>query len=288
MKVENNMVDSFGRKSRGRPRSWHVKAEQNTIKALDRGLEVLEKLSETQSITLSALATQVDQSVATVYRILYTFEERGFVEFDAKLQVWSIGSKSFMVGNRFLKRTNLFDNARQILRNLMEKSGETANLGIESGGMVLCVSQVETEERIRAYFPQGSLSPMHASGIGKVLLAHMNRNRFRRWMKENKLDSFTEKTFSNSENLQTELQAIRSLGFAIDDEESNLGMRCFAAPVYDLNEEVVAGISVSGPTSRVLKDSSLSLLVMDSAKELSEAIGGRVPALKSKDSEMGR
>ena len=276
MQSATNYHDSSPQRQRGRPRSWNDKSAQNIIKSLDRALGVFEFLSKKQDITLSELAAKTNQSTATVYRILITLEARGFVEFDSKHQVWNIGAGAFMIGTRFLQRTSLVESARPILRKLMEETGETANLGIDKGGMVLCVSQVETEERIRAYFPQGSLSPMHASGIGKALLAHMDSDQFDRWFNNNKLTVFTNHTINCSTQLSAELQTIRVNGYAIDDEESNLGMRCYAAPVFDINKEAVAGLSISGPISRVGKEQQFVNQVMHAAENLSIAIGGRV------------
>ena len=131
------------RKARGRPRDWHDKTAQNTIKSLDRAMEVFEHLSEAQGKPLSVIADEMGQSPATVYRVLVTLETRGLVEFDNVEQVWFIGARAFVIGARFLRRTSLVDRARPILRKLMEATGETANLGIEKEGEVLFLSQVD-------------------------------------------------------------------------------------------------------------------------------------------------
>jgi IclR family transcriptional regulator, acetate operon repressor len=264
------------RKSRGRPRGWADKTAQNTIKSLDRAMEVFEFLSEAQGKALTALSDEMGQSPATVYRILVTLEGRGLVEFDPEEQLWHIGAQAFVIGARFLRRTSLVERARPILRKLMEATGETANLGVEKEGAVLFISQVETNASIRAFFPPGSLSPMHASGIGKALLAEMDAERLERRIAMSGLEAFTPQTITDSEVLRDDLKAIRARGFSIDNEEKNSGMRCIAAPVFDMNGEAVAGISVSGPTSRVSPDEiePLSRPVMDAARQLTLAVGG--------------
>ncbi len=266
------------RKSRGRPRDWDDKTAQNTIKSLDRAMEVFEYLSEAQGKTLSVLAAELDQSPATVYRILVTLEGRGLVEFDQREQVWHIGPRAFVIGARFLKRTSLVERARPYLRRLMEDTGETANLGIDQNGHVLFVSQVETNASIRAFFPPGTLSRMHASGIGKVLMAQMAAPRIEKLLARAPLEQFTDFTLTARDDLLADLSVTRARGFAIDGEERNLGMRCIAAPVFDINGEAVAGISVSGPTSRVGEEqiAEFSAAVVAAAKELSAAIGGSV------------
>jgi len=264
------------RRARGRPRDWHDKTEQNTIKSLDRAMGVFEVLSETSGLSLSALSEETGQSPATVYRILVTLEGRGLVDFDASEQVWHIGPAAFVIGARFLRRTNLVDRARPVMRALMEETGETANLGIEKEGAVLFLGQVETSATIRAFFPPGTLSEMHASGIGKALLAHMEDRRLARVLAGVGLQAFTGQTIIDAAALRDDLAGIRARGYAVDNEEKTDGMRCIAAPVFDMTGEAVAGISVSGPTSRVGLDDidRLSVPVMAAARNLTRAIGG--------------
>lgn len=268
-----------GRRARGRPRDWHDKTAQNTIKSLDRAMEVFEFLSEAQGKALTTIATEMKQSPATIYRVLVTLEGRGLVEFDSDDQTWHIGPRAFVIGSRFLRRTSLVDRARPILRRLMAETGETANLGAERDGFVLFLSQVETHSNIRAFFPPGSLSPMHSSGIGKALLAEMDTDLLARTLAGNRLEAFTPHTITDVTALAADLEITRARGYAIDGEEKNLGMRCIAAAVFDVNTEAVAGISVSGPTSRMRTQDipHLSIAVMQAAADLTKAIGGAAP-----------
>ncbi|MEM9350937.1 MAG: HTH-type transcriptional regulator BhcR [Pseudomonadota bacterium] len=263
------------RRIRGRPKAWDDKTEQNTIKSLDRAMEVLDHLSTLPGATLSELASDLDQSAATVYRILVTLEGRGLVELDAETQVWHVGPRAFLIGARYLRRTSIVDRARPILRALMEETGETANLAMARESDVIFVSQVECHQSIRAFFPPGTLSPMYSSGIGKALLAQMSPARLEALLKATAFEPFTEHTITSPERLRAELDNIRKQGFAIDNEEKNLGMRCIAAPVFDWQGEAVAGVSVSGPTSRITQDdvARLASSVTLAAQNLSIAIG---------------
>ncbi len=270
-------TDATTRRPRGRPRDWHDKTDQNTIKSLDRAITVLQRLGEIGGATLSALATDLGQSPATIYRVLTTFQGRGLVAFDEKAQVWSIGAGTFLIGAGFLRRTSLVDSARPILRSLMAATGETANLGIERGGEVLFVSQVETHAHIRAFFPPGSTSEMHASGIGKALLAFMPDDRRDVVLAGRDLTRYTDHTLCSQDALADDLAASRARGYAVDADEKTDGMRCIAAPVYDAYGEAVAGISVSGPSSRITDDTigRLAKEVTAAARDLSAAIGAK-------------
>ena len=116
---------------------------------------------------------------------------------------------------------------------------------------------------------------MHASGIGKALLAQMTNERVEQLISEEPLTQFTEHTLTEADGLKANLEAIRERGYAIDDEEKNIGMRCIAAPVFDWQGDAVAGISVSGPVSRVSIDQTerLAASVIRAASNLSAALG---------------
>ncbi len=266
--------ESQAPRHRGRPRAFNEKTAQNTVKSLDRALSVLARLAKIESATLSEMASSMGESPATLYRVLTTFSLHGMVEMDELAQTWHIGPEAYQIGSSFLRRTSLIDVSRPILRRLMEETGETANLGIEKNGAVLFVSQVETNAPIRAFFAPGTLSAMHASGIGKALLAHMDETRLKRFAARG-LETFTAHTLASPETLAADMIKTRARGYALDDQEKNLGMRCIAAPIHNAHSEVIAGISVSGPTTRVSTDQieALAVSVMRAAKDVSKALG---------------
>jgi IclR family transcriptional regulator, acetate operon repressor len=259
-------------RARGRPRAFHDKTDQNTIKSLDRSLGLLTELARMEAATLSELARARGESPATVYRVLITMQAHRIVEFDETLQVWHVGAGAFLIGSTFLRRTGLIERARPVLRQLMEETGETANLGVESEGAVLFVSQVETHATIRAFFPPGTKSPLHASGIGKVLLANAMQHHI-----AHMLEGYTAYTITEPDRLAAELEAVRVQGYAVDNEERTAGMRCVAAPIRNVYGEVIAGLSVSGPVSRVTRDRihGLAERVVEAADSVSLALGAR-------------
>jgi IclR family acetate operon transcriptional repressor len=264
------------RRARGRPRAWSDTTEQNKIKSLDRALVILERLSERGGATLTDLSEDLDQSPATVYRVLSTFEGRNMVDFDPVAQTWHIGAGAFHIGSRFLRRTSLVERARPFLRELIQKTEETANLGVSRDGLVLFLSQVETHHNIRAFFPPGTMSPMHSSGIGKALLAQMDDKEVAAIISKHKLTAFTEHTLVTPDALAADLTATKARGYAFDAEEKNDGMRCIAAPVFDMHGEPIAGVSISGPSARIPDEriDSLGASVKETASKLTAALGG--------------
>ncbi len=263
------------RRPRGRPKAFDDRTDQTIIKSLDRALVTLRKLAEMEAASLSALAEALGQSPATVYRILTTLEAHEMVESDPAAQTWHIGPGAFLVGSVFLRRTNLVERSRPIMRRLMEATGETANLGVARGDHVLFIGQVETHDNLRAFFPPGSMSPLHASGVGKALMAEQDEDRLERLLARGPLEAFTPKTLTDRAALIADLRETRRRGYAVDDEERNEGMRCVAAPVFDALGEAVAGLSVSGPAIRVGADdvARIAAHVRAAAAELSAKLG---------------
>lgn len=261
-------------RTRGRPKGFHDTSQTTRIQSLDRALDVLDHIAAQGGLTLSEIATALDQSPATIYRILTTLALRGMAETDPVSQTWHVGPGAFRVGSAFLRRSSLVERARPVMRILMEQTGETANLGVEKGDEVLFLSQVETHETIRAFFPPGTLSPLHSSGIGKALLSAATPDRVTRLMAQTPT-AFTPNTITDADAMLDNLADARACGFAHDDEERTIGMRCLAAPILDVHGEAVAGISVSGPTHRLTQDriTDTGARVAEAATALSRALG---------------
>ncbi|MCE8442440.1 IclR family transcriptional regulator, partial [Rhodovulum sulfidophilum] len=216
---------------RGRPRAFHDKTDQNTVRALDRAMGLLTALSETKGLTLSELAALSNQSPATVYRVLITLQGHDIVELEEEAQRWHVGPGAFRIGSGFLRRTNVAERSRGAMQALMRATGETANLGVEDRDEVLFLTQVETHETIRAFFSPGTRGPMHCSGIGKALLAFLPAARVAAILKTQGLPGFTPRSITSETGLHADLDRTRARGYAIDDQERAEGMRCIAAPI---------------------------------------------------------
>lgn len=266
-------------RARGRPRSFHDRSEQNTVQSLDRAMGMLQALSEADGMTLTELAGQLGGSPATLYRALVTLQGHGIVELEAEGQRWHVGAGAFRIGSAFLRRTNVADRARGPMQDLMRATGETANLGVETQDQVLFLTQVETHEAIRAFFPPGMKSPMHVSGIGKALLAWYPPARVQAVIARRGLAGFTPQSLTDPAALMADLQAIRARGHALDDQERAAGMRCVAAPIFNAYGEPVAGLSVSGPAFRIPLPATAGIgrQVRAAADAVTVAIGGTPP-----------
>ena len=212
-----------------------------------------------------------------MHRVLATLEKRRYVENNPERQEWFVGSEGFRLGAAFLRRTNVVERSRSVMRDLTAKTGETSNLGIERDSDVLFVSQVETHETIRAFFPPGTRSPLHASGIGKALLSAFDEQRLEVFIKNAQFTRYTNRTISNPSQLRDAVREIKEKGYSLDNEERTIGMRCVAAPILNSYNDVVAGLSISGPTIRMTEAriQEMGQLVKDAAGEVSRRLGAK-------------
>jgi IclR family acetate operon transcriptional repressor len=277
----DDAMETAEKRQRGRPRSFNAPAQNSSVQSLDRALRILAIIAGGNGLSLSEVASASGLPPSTAYRMLTTLENHRMVEFDQTDQLWSIGVETYRMGSAFLRRRKLVDRARAVMQRLMERTGETANLGVAEDDCVVFVSQVETHQAIRAFFQPGSRSPFHASGIGKAILAHLPGDRVTAIVRKAGLEAYTPKTLSDAPALARDLDRVRASGFSVDDEERHPGMRCIAAPVFNEFGEPVAGVSISGPTVRVTPErvADIGPLVRDAAAEVTQMIGGVIPRL---------
>ena len=266
-------------RKRGRPRGQASESGGGTVQALDRGLQILNALAKEGEATLTELSMKVGLPASTLHRLLMTLEKHGFSRFREETQHWMIGVEAFRVGSTFLQRTKVADAGRNTMRQLLDETQETVNIAIADHGDVVFISQMETHQPIRAFFRLGTRGFMHASGIGKALLAEMPREELEQLLVKKGLPEFTPTTITSAERLFTELEEVRERGWALDDEERTLGMRCVAAPIFNEFGEAIAGISVSGPKVR-MDDKQVAQMwpkVQDAAAHITELMGGKHP-----------
>jgi len=278
-------METAEKRQRGRPRSFNAPADAGPVQALDRALRILAIVAEGNGLSLSEVAASSGLAPSTAYRMLTTLESHGMVEFEKTEQLWSIGVETYRMGSAFLRRRKLVDRARIVMQDLMEKTGETANLGVAEDDCVVFVSQVETHQAIRAFFRPGTRSSFHASGIGKAILAHLAPERVAVIIRKAGLEAYTPKTLASAPALTRDLDEIRTRGWSVDDEERHPGMRCVAAAIFNEFGEPLGGVSVSGPTVRVTPDrlAQIGPLVQEAALEITKMIGGENPAANERD-----
>ena len=266
------------KRGRGRPRSIVTDANVSTVQALERGILLLQALAQHNAVSLSDLALQVGMPASSAHRLLMTLQQHDFVDFDENTQLWHVGLEAFRVGSAYLSRTNLLEAARGPLRELMEITGETANLAVMDNAEVVFVAQVETTNPIRAFFSAGTRALMHSSGIGKALLAQMPRRKLEALLHSAGLPKYTPKTLSAPAELYADLANTAKRGWSYDQEERYEGMSCVGAAIRNAYGDLVGGISVSGPSVRFdpLQVAVIGQRVKAAADLVTLTLGGKV------------
>ena len=267
------------KRPRGRPKSQFRESSAGTLQSLDRALGILAAVSRTGRATLTDLSMSLGVPTATTHRILTTLQKNGFVTFNEDHQDWSIGIEAYRIGASFMNRTNLPEVSRPVMRRLMERTGETANLAIPDGAEVVFVGQVESQNPIRAFFARGTRTSMHASGTGKAILSQLPQEDVRKLMMASGLTAFTQKTITTPAELFADLERTQQRGYSYDSEEHHLGMSCIGSVIFDEHFEPCGGVSISGPSTRFdeLRVPELGALVVEAAQEITELIGGAMP-----------
>jgi len=265
------------RRARGRPKSLFKESTAGTLQSLDRALEMLSVTARMERCTLSDLSRETGVPTATTHRILTTLSNRGYLSFDEIRQEWMIGIEAYRTGAAYLKRNSVVEIGRPVMQRLMRDTGETANMATPDNGDVVFVSQIETGNPIRAFFPAGSRTPMYASGTGKAILAALPSKALHKVLAATRFAGFTDRTHQTQDSLMADLEQIRHRGWSFDEEERYSGMSCIGAAIFDEQGDVCAGISVSGPTARFNAEAAQKFggLVAAAAQEITEALGGQ-------------
>jgi IclR family acetate operon transcriptional repressor len=272
------MEGLVSKKRRGRTPGPAPESGVAQVQSLARGLAILERLAGAESgVALTDLAQRVGLSPSTTHRLLGTMEKMGFVLQAGDLGLWSIGVKAFIVGSAFVENRDLIAIAHPFLRRLMEQSGETTNLAILDTSEAVFLDQVQCREMMRMLARLGSRAPLHASGVGKALLAAMSDAEVAEILHKRGLPHLTVNTIDTPEDLRVALRDIRRVGYAYDDEEHALGLRCLAASVHNEHSEPLAAVSIAGPKSRISDDrvAELGAIVARTARDITDAMGGR-------------
>jgi IclR family acetate operon transcriptional repressor len=246
------------------------------VQALDRGLQLLELLGEAREpMSLADLAELVQVDRSTAHRLLGTLGQRGYITQDARTRRYSLGLKTVELGRHALEGLSLRTVARRYLPELARETGESANLVLRAGHQAVCVELAPSPSILSVTNEIGTVFAPHATASGKVLLAYAVEADRLAWLSAAPRPAFTPRTITDLTVLASHLQQVARQGYAVDDEESHLGVRCVAAPIYDHWRNVVAAVSLSGPAMRVTLERlpALAARLLASARAISNALG---------------
>lgn len=254
-----------------------------TVRSVSRALHILGVLAESQGgMGVTEMGEQIGLNASTVHRLLNTLLEQGFVRQDSESKKYLLGAQCLRLGYAALSHFDIRDESVAQLRKLSEEVKESANLALLTGDEATYVAQVPATRSVQMFTQLGSHVPLHCTGVGKVILANLPESAVSELL-DGKLIAYTDATITDKAQLAAELEAVRQRGYAIDDEEREIGVRCVSAPVFRADGEVIGAVSISGPSARVSpeRDEELSQHVVETASAISRKLGYRNPNLAS-------
>ena len=227
--------------------------------SLRKGLELVDCFARKESWSLAELAVELGQTKPTVFRILHTVAEFGYLHKDPATGRYSLASRFHNVGFVAVRHEQLRWQALPPLQDLARETGETVHVAVLYDGEAICVQAVDGTRLIRMHSFVGKRTPAHASALGKVLLAHLPDAELDGFVSRG-LPRFTPRTIVEPATLREALGQVRNNGWALDDEEMEIGLRCLGAPITDHGGRPCACVAVSAPAAR-MDPARLELLI---------------------------
>lgn len=217
------------------------------VQSVERVFELLELITDAGGeVTLSELSASTDLPLPTIHRLLRTLVSLGYAR-QLPNRRYALGPRLIRLGEGANKQLGAL--ARPQLTSLVADLGESANMAVLDGDMVVYIAQVQSKHSMRMFTEVGRRAHTHDTGVGKAMLAHLPEERVRGIVERAGMPTPTEKSIGTVDELLAELALIRERGYSIDDGEQELGVRCYAMAVPDA--PTPTAISVSGPNSRV-------------------------------------
>ena len=247
-----------------------------SVPALDRSLNILEMLSvEPFGLTLSQLSDRLDAPKNSVFRITQTLLARGYLARDGNTFAFRLTPKLLRLAPPRWGSLSLPEASREAMNLLRDATGETVQLGVQSGKEGIIIDQVEGTRPLRIVVDLGLRFSLHNNAPGKLLLAHMCVAQQKKVFAEIKLPATTSRTITGKSELKKECDRIVISGYSTDYAEADEGVHCIAAPIFDTNELVAGTIWISGPAKRIPKRRfrELGEQVQTAARQISDRLG---------------
>jgi IclR family acetate operon transcriptional repressor len=236
------------------------------VQSVERVFELLELITDAGGdVTLSELSSSTDLPLPTIHRLLRTLVSLGYIR-QLPNRRYALGPRLIRLGEGANKQLGAV--ARPQLKTLVDRLGETSNMAVLDSDMVIYVAQVPSLHSMRMFTEVGRRAHTHATGVGKAILAQLDDDTVRGIVTRAGMPTPTAKSIGDVEELLADLKLIRERGYSIDEEEQELGVRCFAMAVP--NAPTPTAISVSGPVSRV--DGNFADKAVPILREAAEAI----------------
>lgn len=248
-----------------------MKSTTTAIQVLDRAVGLLDALSHyPEPVPLKFLTADTGLHASTAFRILQALVAHGFVE-RTESGNYMLGTRLLQLGHRVRAGTDVRREARAIMEWLRDQIGESVNLTLREGDEVVYVERVTPARSIRVEQVIGSRAPLHVTAVGKLMLGEMDEATLQGYASRTGLERYTRNTLTDINSLKSEANRDVAQGYALDNEEAELGVGCIGVVIRDGGGNVVAGLSVSAPIDR-RRDEWIPL-VQEAGRKISARLG---------------
>ena len=247
----------------------------DSVQSIERAFQILELLrTQERALGVSEIAELIGLSTTTTHRLLQTLITCRAIQQEPQTRLYDLNAHLLVYGKAVLNRFNFLGSVHPFMGDLSKRVGETVFMGIlDDQYDLVYIDQVDTLDHPLRMTPQiGLRQPAHCTSLGKVLLANLPDDKLSVFLQRGKFVRKTEYTITEADTLNKELEKIRAVGFALDQEEMENGICCVAAPVQN-STGTIAAISISGPSSRMRSkglDSKLGEEICATAQHLSQ------------------
>jgi DNA-binding IclR family transcriptional regulator len=245
------------------------------INSLAKGLDMLDLLVERGEASVSEAARVLGFNRAASHRFLSTLLELGYVEKTEQAR-YAASMKVMEMGLKLAGRLEIRKISKPYMQRLAEISRETVNLGLYDRSEILHVDKIDSREILRIDSPTGSRTPAYCTALGKAILAFLPQDELDHFFRGVKLRRRGPRSMTTRKKLRAALADIRLKGFAVDDEELSVGLRCVAAPIFDHSGLAFYALSISGPAVRLSLEriAKIQPRLRKFCKEISLKVGG--------------
>lgn len=249
------------------------KNQQYILQSVDKALSIIDLLCEYESLSAQEVAQLSGIGKSTAFRLLTTLENRGFLRKDPSAR-YSLGVKFFSIKMLMTDRRELAGIMHPFLVELNEQTRETCHLSmLTENAEALFLDNLPGKAQVRVSSAVGQSRPLYAIASGKAMLAFQPRSFVRNYAEHVVFEPRTIKTIKNVATLYQQLNEIRETGYAYDDEEFELGLTCFSAPILNSKQEAIAAFCVSGPTARMRQNQEHCIAALkQAAADASKAV----------------
>lgn len=224
----------------------------SSVRAVERALQLIEVFARSRGpLSITDLSKTLDLPPSTVHRLVQTLMTLSYVVQYPQSKRYGPGRSIAEVTRSMILKYEFTRHAQPFLEKLVETTGETANLAALYGSSAIYLNQVESPSAMRVSNSVGSLVPLHCTAVGKIFLADFAPRTLRDTLEHTGLAALTDHSLTSRKALEHDLERVRTQGYALDDEEFTLGVRCIAVALRGSSGAVIAAIGLSAPASRL-------------------------------------